>query len=243
MVTGPVGQFQPRPGAGTCVQCPVGQYSASGASLCTRCGPGRYLSSQSGQCVDCPVGQYSGGSTAGCTPCSPGQYTGVTASSVCSACPAGLYSPYDPSIGGVSACVACAAGTVPEVPPTSYGCTQCAPGLFAQSGDVTCSQCAAGTYSSQYWGSTTCLPCQGTESVWHLEGSWFVAACDGPAIRAWSRWFDQSRRPVLLQRYVLAWPVFWNWRQRVPFMPSGHVHGLVGTVGMLAVSGYVTCSR
>jgi hypothetical protein len=121
--------------ASTCLQCPVGSYSAQARSLsCTLCGAGTY-GSQAGvsACLACAAGAYSTAvgalSAAVCSPCPVGTYsntTGLSAAAACSNCTAGTYSNGTGQLT-LATCTACRAGTYSSAAGASAAgtCTAC----------------------------------------------------------------------------------------------------------------------
>ena len=119
----------------------------------------KYDSSQAvgEQCISCVDGQTSlGGSDVDCDPCLNGEYSNAGTSFVCTPCPVGSY-----SASPTGSCDACAAGTYqPLTGQTSQSsCTDCAAGNFSSStGSESCDVCAAGTYQDQV-GQSSCKDC------------------------------------------------------------------------------------
>ena len=153
-------------GAGSCTACPSNSNSAAGASACA-CNAGYFSASGTAPCNQCPVGQYSisPGSTV-CSSCMPGSYSGTagaSSASTCTSCPAGSFT----SVIGASACYLCPAGYYSTAPgaPTNTVCSSCAAGGYSTASGAqssgTCIQCSVGSYSAAAGASSasTCASC------------------------------------------------------------------------------------
>ena len=193
----PAGKYNPNTGGtslSACTNCPLGQYSAAGASLCTPCAVGYYADSTGlTQCIACPAGTMNantgGTSLSFCQSC-PGGTSSVAGSSSCAICPAGQYAPVKSGT-----CINCAVGYYSAVPQTttctitpagtyvntagSSGYSSCQigtanPNTGGTSSSV-CVSCAAGTYADTL-GTVTCKQCNsGTSNA--NTGSTSVSAC------------------------------------------------------------------
>ena len=86
---------------GFCYACPLGWYSAAGATVCLQCAAGSSAAtvygsqgvataSVQGTCTTCPVGYSSPAGSAACTQCLVGTFAASTGASQCSACSAGF---------------------------------------------------------------------------------------------------------------------------------------------------------
>ena len=133
----------------TCVSCPAG-YACSGLAN-----------------TACATGTYSGGGLNTCSNCGAGTYINATGQSACLSCPSGSTC----SVGGTQAtatglsALVCQpsfsnTGTACAACPSGYGCsgltnTACAINTYSSSGQVTCSNCSAGSYNT-VTGSSNC---------------------------------------------------------------------------------------
>jgi hypothetical protein len=169
------GYYSHRNTSVTCLACPPGQHSASGASSCTECTTGFYAENEgSVSCTACPAGKAA--STLGssnCTSCPLGKSQGSTGASSCSDCTDGYIAD---SIGETS-CTACNAGTYADSL-TRMFCTACVPGKSqGATGQTKCDDCKAGTYANEE-GSTTCLGCDVGKSSTTSSASCDLAAAN-----------------------------------------------------------------
>ena len=129
-----------------CTSCNPGSYAPIGSTSCTTCAAGYFSSSGAASCTACPAGQYQGSTgQSACQTCPPGQISSAaSASTTCSNCAAGYFSP-----GNVATCTQCTAGYWSTA--TSGSCTACLPGTYnpaAGSASINaCLLCAAGTAS------------------------------------------------------------------------------------------------
>ena len=176
----PVGHFiSSRSMHDECPPCPVGTYTATvGTVDCADCNAGTYTSSEGSEvCSTCPDGTSSGpGSNAltdckcmagyvaasdgvQCSECGPGTYTSAVGSVSCDVCPGGTYK----SIPGAGNCSTCPDGTSSISGSDALMDCKCVVGYVAASDGVQCSECAAGSRSSNGdedgRGSRTCTTC------------------------------------------------------------------------------------
>jgi len=189
----PSGTYQPYTSqtlSSSCMACPSGQYSESGASMCG-CPPGSYCANGErnlcplgtyqkftnktsiGDCLSCPAGTYA--DTAGtaylkdCKFCGEGRtsLSGSISISNCQPCPAGSYCPM-----GIE--TPCPEGTYRSSLYSPNFCATCPAGYYSSAGSITCSQlCPVGSHcpkgvlklcpSGSYQdetGQTSCKACQ-----------------------------------------------------------------------------------
>ncbi|KAJ3892360.1 hypothetical protein GG344DRAFT_45619, partial [Lentinula edodes] len=157
------GSYSSSLGAMQCTACPAGTSNLKSGSIssssCTSCGAGYYSEPGVSQCAVCPAGHYcSGGDKFACPAGTSNSFTGSMNSFACTICPVG-------SVSG----------------PGSSQCNECPAGTFetGDTGQVSCCQCCAGFYSSNF-GSKTCSQCgaQGTQSRGTSQpGSTSASAC------------------------------------------------------------------
>ena len=193
----PAGQYNNNTGGtslSACTNCPLGSYSAAGASTCTPCSAGYYADSTGlTQCIACPAGTNNpntgGTSLSVCQNCTGGT-SSVAGSSSCSVCPAGQYAP-----AGSGVCINCAIGYFSAASNT-VTCTIAQAGAYVDTAGSAvntscpigtanpntggtslsaCVACAAGTYADTL-GTVTCKLCNsGTSNS--ATGSNSVSAC------------------------------------------------------------------
>ena len=172
--------YNPLTGQSNCIACPANTatcittsytcasgYSNNGSN-CIPCPPGFACSGTAN--TPCAAGNYSPGAQVTCTQCGAGTYTNLTGQSNCITCPANsVCAPGGSNQGSLglmslvcqpgfsntgTACVTC---------PQGYACsgttnTPCATGTYSTGGQVTCSNCAAGTYTN-LTGQSACITC------------------------------------------------------------------------------------
>ena len=153
----PQGSYASLIGQTVCKNCPIGTYSAAGASSCTMCQIGAYSLANASACTNCPAGSYTPAYSNACTICSPGSFSTTPAAS-CTPCQAGTYS----SVSGAnttSVCISCTAGSY-SVSGASV-CTTCQAGSYSGAAAPSCTSCLVGTYSNTTGAitSTVCIPC------------------------------------------------------------------------------------
>ena len=168
--------------SGSCLPCPAGSSCAGGYSTAVHCPPG-FNQSSPGQssCSPCPVGQFSNTSAAmtcsscaagtftsspgsqQCTACAQGSAVNYTGATGCALCPLNSFSLYPPQgAAPLITCEPCPMGFIAPI----LGSTTCSanasnlacPAGYRQSTAGGCSQCAAGSFSSQE-GALQCLAC------------------------------------------------------------------------------------
>ena len=178
----------PNATAAACIPCPGGMYAGGySASSCqgTPCAPGSFSNLPAifnWGCTNCPAGQWTGatgsrscqgalcragsfgvsGSTtqaqAVCSLCPPGTFSKDDGMSTCSGnlCPANTYGAAGLTYQMATPCTPCPAGMTSPPGATTCSGSACAAGTFGPS----CTQCAAGTWSSVQ-GSAACsgTPC------------------------------------------------------------------------------------
>lgn len=177
--------------------CPVGTYSASGASTCTSC-PQGYMCPTTGK-EACSPGTYSLGFEGACHNCPPGfqcsngyspvacdvGYFAPTGSNYCSACPAGSYCSREAILG------TCADGTYSDegfgqcvICPAGYYCTgglkaACSDPQYSMAGQYACYTCPTGYLCQNGVLPVACLPdstggtssCTACSSGQYLDGT------------------------------------------------------------------------
>ena len=180
-----VGKFSNDPnGAITCLPCPEGLISGSGASSCSTCPVGY-------QCIEgvvnstCPAGKYSNGATDGCVecdpkykcpggsdriPCPPGSYSFSPSQTACTSCEAGKFQ----SDEAKESCDDCkvrqrillflALTTLPPPPPPLSPLhtrlfTQSQPGHFCPASSIAEIACNIRSTFQANSSSTSCRPC------------------------------------------------------------------------------------
>ena len=153
------GTYNPNKGgsaAGSCINCPVGNYCPQGSPQPIPCTPGYYCAgttdtpsgmcpdgkysmvlpiSQSSDCLTCPKGYY----------CTSGNFQPT-------ACPPGTYNSNTGQISS-AACAKCAAGTsCPKYGNIADSGVPCPPGYFCAAGTEypTQTPCSAGSYNDEY---------------------------------------------------------------------------------------------
>ncbi|KAJ3441106.1 hypothetical protein M0812_13111 [Anaeramoeba flamelloides] len=166
-----------------CLNCPIGKYSQSGASVCLDCPVGTFGNVEHlSKCFDCmpgswsnipgnvdpscnpcPAGTYSttfGATTIStCIECEPGTYNtlaGATAKGFCLNCPVGTYNP-DSGSTSTQSCNQCPLGSVANATGSS-SCYFCEKGKSPSKRKDLCESCHAGTYAS-HRGSEECVEC------------------------------------------------------------------------------------
>ncbi len=154
---------------------PYRQCTVSGGTVC--CGAGTYWvpSTNAGGCTPCPLGTYGDGSQTFCTSCPAGTFAGVTGSSACQSCAAGMASSsngaacyvdptavnapvgqyYNTTVSAYMNCTTgytCAGGSaLPVICPAGWYCntsTQfpCSLGNFCPAGSIAQTACPATFY-------------------------------------------------------------------------------------------------
>ena len=134
------------PDGGACTQCVAGTYKKlAGPGACTTCESEHHVSSvgssecvcvrgfeaHHGRCTHCRAGKY-GVAGDGCIACEVGKYSDVTASTMCTLCPADSFQP----LPGAASCAPCSAPLVAV--PGSSACsagTVC-PGLSSDTANA-----------------------------------------------------------------------------------------------------------
>ncbi|EAR83646.2 GCC2 and GCC3 family protein (macronuclear) [Tetrahymena thermophila SB210] len=158
--------------SGSCVDCQVGYYSSSPASLsCTQCSAGHYAKGTGNiACASCPnnTTPLADFSDCQCPDSSavfknnscvcPDGYQGTPSSSSsqkgCSPCPKGQYS--NSSTSG--ACTPCTAGYFAASTGSSQ-CQQCGKGQFASgTGNTSCQTCGSGKINTPDFSDCQCIP-------------------------------------------------------------------------------------
>ena len=157
--------------AGGLSTCPVGSYSAAGASQCSACPPG----------VTTTNAQVAGACEVACTACAPGFFgaltswsSGTSRAAGCTACSSGTFT-IGSAIGSAiaAACSVCAPGYFGA---SAASCAPCPVGSSATTaGAAACALCAAGSYASSS-GASACTSCP-TGVTTAQAGSTSVYAC------------------------------------------------------------------
>ena len=160
--TCPVGKFADTTGTVECTDCNAGTYTSStGSEVCSTCPSG--TSSLSGSYLlshcKCMVGYSPSSDGAHCNACDPGTYASGVGSVSCGMCPVGTYQP----ASGQGVCLTCPDGTSSISGSDALTNCTCVVGYVAASDGVQCSECAAGSRSSNGdedgIGSRTCTTC------------------------------------------------------------------------------------
>lgn len=140
----------------TCLDCPVGTFSADNAAACTPCAFGTFAGvTKSSKCTDCIAGKHQDAEgQSECKECFAGTYADVPGLTDCIDCKVGTYSNESKS----QSCTKCGEGYFQDlVKKTS--CTKCEAGGYADKiGSENCTPCAAGTFSEKD-GAKKCQQC------------------------------------------------------------------------------------
>jgi hypothetical protein len=188
-----------------CTTCPPNYWASEGSAECTACPAlstglggtdasgcwcqsGTYLEMAMSPmaCLMCPAGQYAAFASTTCSACSTGSYSPTPGSAGCQPCPLGSIAPD----GGASACTPCEAGNVSE--PTRVSCSPCPLGYYCPPGEqaqrcplgslvsttglasiADCPLCPAGLVCPDILTSQACPPNTGSPA-----GSVSQAACE-----------------------------------------------------------------
>ena len=172
-----LGQYSPT-GVG-CSACEVGRYAPQwGLTSCLPCMPGTFANNTGhSACSSCAPGSFtSDASSSHCNPCTGGTYASHYASTICVLCTGILLTD---GTGANVNCTGCDTGSFYDGDP---GCSQCAPGRFADTGDLTaCLQCPPGRFSDSV-GGTTCATCV-AGSYASASGSTHCTSCATGSVR------------------------------------------------------------
>jgi len=166
----------------SCISCPHGRTSLSGAASCSACSTGKIKTgdafndfnctdctsgkvSQTGdsECKSCIVGLYQSNAGQGtCIPCKSGTWSNKTGSSSsfnCKKCTKGTYSTAEGASTN-STCNACPPGkSSQQVGATSsQACVLCEKGKISKSGSVVCTSCFRGQFTLEE-GASSCSKC------------------------------------------------------------------------------------
>tara|TARA_B110000858_G_scaffold186889_1_gene230561 strand:+ start:520 stop:3993 length:3474 start_codon:yes stop_codon:yes gene_type:complete len=160
----PSGKYSSKltPCSAACTNCPVGQFSDSGASECGACVAGQIQDSPT-SCSRCDPGQFAKAGAITCSMCEIGKYASGVGAGECTRCPTGKYQ--EPGVGtgsSVNNCDDCPAGWG-QANMEQTDCDKCATGRYAVStGTEACALCGSGKYLDTV-GSTSesqCKACQ-----------------------------------------------------------------------------------
>ena len=141
------GEYQPNPGATSCLKCPKGTYSEPRSTYCaSTCNPGFAPLTGTKKCEPCHAGFFSTGIA--CAPCRRSGFSGEGFSDCVQKCDV----EWVKQIG--SRCVACQGKTWN---PTGKKCEPCPAGLHLKRNPTMCTACEA----NEFWDAraSTCVTC------------------------------------------------------------------------------------
>ena len=173
----PSGKYSSKltPCSAACTNCPVGQFSDSGASECGACVAGQIQDSPT-SCSRCDPGQFAKAGAITCSMCEVGRYASGYGAGECTLCPTGKYQ--EPGVGTGSSednCKNCPAGwEQPNMEQTD--CDKCGTGKYTVStGTEACALCGSGKYQDQdgQTSASACNDCAGGK----YQGSNGQASC------------------------------------------------------------------
>ena len=146
------GKHQPALSSGSCVDCPAGKYSGSGATSCQICDPGMYSYEGWSSCKKCLSGTVAKSDKSGCDNCGKGKYAREEGWVSCLSCDAGYASKETVNI----VCTKCGAGKYANAGVNTLGSTLCElcgtntyntePGQ-TNTGNMLCKTCDRGKYT------------------------------------------------------------------------------------------------